>query len=61
MTAKEYFGDWIKILDMQELHRVISWIGKLDKTTLCPAPQNIFRAFQLCSYKNCKVVMLGQD
>lgn len=61
MTAKEYFGDWAEVVDMKELYRVVSWIGKLDKTTLCPSPKNIFKAFQLCSLKDCKVVFLGQD
>ena len=61
MKASEYFGDWMRVIDIQELYRVVSWIGKLDKTTLCPASQNIFRAFQVCSLKDCKVVFLGQD
>jgi hypothetical protein len=46
MKASEYFGDWMGVIDTQELYRVVSWIGKLDKTTLCPASQNIFRASQ---------------
>lgn len=58
MKASEYFGDWMGVIDTQELYRVVSWIGKLDKTTLCPASQNIFRA---CPLKDCKVVFLGQD
>ena len=61
MKASEYFGDWMGVIDTQELYRVVSWIGKLDKTTLCPASQNIFRAFQACPLKDCKVVFLGQD
>ena len=61
MKASEYFGDWMGVIDTQELYRVVSWIGNLDKTTLCPASQNIFRAFQACPLKDCKVVFLGQD
>lgn len=61
MKASEYFGDWMKIIDIQELYRIVSWIGKLDKATLCPASQNIFEAFQVCPLKDCKVVFLGQD
>lgn len=61
MKASEYFGDWMRVIDIQELYRVVSWIGKLDKATLCPASQNIFRAFQVCPLKDCKVVFLGQD
>lgn len=61
MTAKEYFGDWAEVVDMKELYRVVAWIGKLDKSTLCPPSKNIFKAFKLCPLKDCKVVMLGQD
>ncbi len=61
MTAKEYFGDWVEVVDLKELYRVVTWISKLDKSTLCPSSKDIFKAFQLCSFKDCKVVFLGQD
>lgn len=61
MKASEYFGDWMDVIDIQELHKVVTWIGKLDKSTLCPSSQNIFKAFQACSLKGCRVVFLGQD
>lgn len=61
MTAGEYFGDWMEVIDGPELRRVVTWMSKLDKSILCPSSQNIFKAFQACSLKDCKVVFLGQD
>lgn len=61
MTAAEYFGDWINVVDKEELLKIMNWIGRADPNKLCPSPKNIFRAFQVCPYKDCKVVWLGQD
>ena len=32
-----------------------------EKNTIYPHPKNIFRAFDLCPFKDVKVVILGQD
>jgi len=32
-----------------------------QKTTIYPAPKNIFQAFELCPFEDVKVVILGQD
>lgn len=61
MKAEEYFGDWIDIIDKQELHKVVTQINKINSVTLCPSPKHIFKAFRVCPYKDCKVVFLGQD
>ncbi len=61
MTADEYFGDWMKVIDRDELMKVMRWIQTLDNSNICPAKSNIFRAFQLCPLKDCRVIMLGQD
>lgn len=61
MTINEYFGDWIKVLDKGETIKVISWLKTINHNTLCPTLPNIFRAFELCSYDNCRVVFIGQD
>lgn len=61
MTIKEYFKDWLKVIDRTELIRVTQWISKQNPNELCPSPQDIFRAFTLCSFKDCKVVLIGQD
>lgn len=61
MTVEEYFGDWLEVIDREELAKMTSWIKIQNPNTLCPAPRNIFRAFRMCSLKDCKVVMIGQD
>lgn len=61
MTAEEYFGDWIKVIDKEELFGIMHWLKTIDSSCLCPAPKNIFRAFRTCSLKDCKVIMIGQD
>lgn len=61
MTAEEYFGDWMKVIDKQELLSIMRWLSSVDKNTLCPAYPNIFKAFKLCPFKDCKVIMLGMD
>lgn len=61
MTVEEYFGDWIKVIDKEELLRVMRWLKTLDPSCLCPEPKNIFKAFRACSLKNCRVIMIGQD
>lgn len=60
MTANEYFGDWIDVIDKEELRKVVTWVNKVNSADLCPSPKNIFRAFRACSFKDCKVVFLGQ-
>lgn len=61
MTAEEYFGDWIKVIDKEELYRIMHWLKTVEPSCLCPALPNIFRAFKVCSLKNCRVIMIGQD
>lgn len=61
MTAEEYFGDWIKVIDKNELFKIMRWLKKINTSTLCPSPKNIFKAFRICPYDDCKVVMLGLD
>lgn len=61
MTAEEYFGRWMRVLDMQEMAKVLNALGKVNSDRLCPEYSNIFKAFELCKYDDCKVVFLGQD
>lgn len=61
MTIDEYFGDWIKVLDKAETMRVMGWLKTVNPNILCPALPDIFRAFRLCSFKDCRVVMIGMD
>lgn len=61
MTAEEYFGDWIKVIDKIELIRVMKWLATINPNSICPSKNNIFKAFKLCPYKDLKVVCLGLD
>lgn len=61
MTIDEYFGDWMKILDRAETMKIMGWLKTVNPNTLCPALPNVFRAFKLCPYKECRVVFMGQD
>lgn len=61
MTIDEYFGDWMKVLDRAETMKMMGWLKTVNPKTLCPALPNVFRAFKLCPYKECRVVFIGQD
>lgn len=61
MTIDEYFGDWMKVLDRAETMKIMGWLKTVNPNTLCPALSNVFRAFKLCPYKECRVVFIGQD
>lgn len=41
--------------------KVMRWIQTLDDSNICPSKKNIFRAFQLCPLKDCRVIILSQD
>ena len=62
MTLEEYFGDWLKVIDVPSLNKVITEINKLYSTKLVvPEYGDIFKAFTLCTEHDCKVIFLGQD
>lgn len=62
MTLEEYFKEWLKVIPINELNKVLTVLGKMYKNTLiCPNQSDVFKAFELCDYNNCKVVFLGQD
>ena len=62
MQLNEYFGDWLKVIDINELNKVVSQLNTIVRTKpIVPEYKDIFRAFTLCSMKECKIVFLGQD
>ena len=61
MTIDEYFGDWVKVLDRKETVKIMNWLKTTDSSILCPSIKNVFKAFKLCSYNECKVIFVGQD
>ena len=62
MKLHEYFGDWLKVIDVPELAKVVTKLNSLYSIKpIVPAYTDIFKAFTLCSEHDCKVVFLGQD
>ena len=62
MTIEEYFGRWMKVIDKRELESILSKLGpEYKRKPICPAQNNVFKAFEVCPYDKLKVVMLGQD
>ena len=61
MTAEEYFGDWIKVIDKAELAKIMRWLKSINPDILCPSPKNIFKAFRICPYDKLRVCCIGMD
>lgn len=61
MSIEEYFGDWMKVLNKQEILRIMDKLKTINPNSLCPSMKNIFKAFELCNYYECKAVFIGQD
>ena len=62
MKLNEYFGDWLQVIDINELNKAVSKLNIVCKTKpIAPEYKDVFKAFTLCSMRDCKVVFLGQD
>lgn len=62
MTFEDYFGDWVHIFDMREFNKVLTVLNKMYKIKpICPKQEDVFRAFNLCKYDDCKVIFIGYD
>ena len=51
----------MKVLDRNETMKIMGWLRSINQSTLCPSIKDIFKAFKLCPYNNCRVVFIGQD
>lgn len=60
MTIEDYFGQWFHIIDIEDARQLAYKLSK-TKAVLCPCPNNVFRAFTMCSPFDVRVVILGQD
>lgn len=58
MTAEEYFEDWIKVLDKKELSKITRW---LPKDGICPTRKDVFKAFRILPYNECRQIWIGMD
>lgn len=62
MQLNEYFRDWVSVIDLVELNKVVSQLNRIYQTKLVvPEYKDIFKAFTLCTRHDCKIVFLGQD
>ena len=62
MNITDYFGDWLKVIDKQELFKVVSKVNEYYKTSRCePSYHDIFKVFNITPYNDLSIVMLGQD
>ena len=62
MTLEEYFGDWMKVIDKEELLKVTKNVNILYKTKKCsPQYKDIFKAFHVTPYNNLHTIMVFQD
>lgn len=61
MTIDEYFGDWMRVLDRTETMKMMGWLRTINQSILCPSIRDIFKAFKLCPYNECRIVFIGQD
>lgn len=62
MTLEEYFGDWLKVINRVELNKVLTLLNRMYKVKpICPTQEDVFKAFTLCKYCDCKVIFIGQD
>ena len=60
MSFEEYFKDWCKVIDKNELKKSINRIQQL-KEEITPSLADAFKAFELCDYDNTRVIVLGLD
>ena len=62
MSVEDYFKRWLNVINKNELYRLVYILDKLYKSkSVCPSQNNIFKAFKLCKYDDCKIVMCGYD
>lgn len=64
MTIQEYFGDWSRVIDLQEADRILKKVGMMshhDNKIICPCLKDIFKAFRLCPLRKLQCVILGED
>lgn len=55
---QDIFDDWLKVIDTSILYKVLA---QIKPEGICPPKDLVFKAFKLCSLKDCKIVFLGQD
>jgi uracil-DNA glycosylase len=59
MTIDQYFGRWMQVIDREQLNKVYRFIQ--TKPVIYPSKKDIFKAFRLCNYDDCRLIIVGQD
>lgn len=59
MTIDQYFGEWMQVIDREELVKVTKFIT--SRQAVYPRKKDVFRAFRLCNYNDCRLIVVGQD
>lgn len=61
-NLKEKLGDWNNFIDYKELLRIGNFLNdKYVADIVTPSKDDTFKAFELCSYSNCRIIMIGYD
>lgn len=60
MTKEEYFGDWSKVVDLQEADRILKRLSASNHI-ICPQLKDIFKSFHLCPLHLLRIVIIGMD
>ena len=62
MNLKEALGKWVTVFNKDYLCDILRRLN-VEYTTkrICPDPNNVFKAFEVCPYDSCKVIFIGQD
>lgn len=62
IAITDYFGDWSKIIDFRRLSSLINTLDPIYASkSVCPHKSLVFKPFNLCSYSELKVVMIGAN
>ena len=60
MTKEEYFGDWSKVIDLQEAGGILKKLSA-SHIYICPVLKDIYKCFHLCPLNSLRMVIIGQD
>lgn len=60
---KDYFGEWLKVFDTTEFNKILYQLNNLYAyRPMCPSLyRDVFKAFNICKYNNCKIIFIGQE
>lgn len=61
MTIEEYFGDWSCVIDINKVQEITKYLKECySKTSCTPSLKDVFKTFELCPRRKCKVIFIGE-